>query len=114
MDINWNDPDVVSLYERLAACIQARLEDDLMSNGRVADLEHFGGRAAAEILHAATGIDVYGSGGEWTISFLADDPRNDNVVVSCVTCGATQGELHDQRICHRVGVQRAIGEKVQL
>jgi hypothetical protein len=114
MDVNWNDPDVVSLHERLAACIQQQLEDDLMSNGRVADLDHFGSRAAAEILQAATGIDVYGSSGEWSISFLADEPPSNNTIVGCITCGAREGQLHNQQICHRVGVQRGLNGRPQL
>jgi hypothetical protein len=72
MDVNWQDPDVVSLHKRLAACIQQQLEDDLTGEGKVADLAYFGSRAATEILQAATGVDVMGSSGEWAISFLAD------------------------------------------
>jgi hypothetical protein len=114
MDVNWNDPDVVSLHERLAACIQQQLEDDLTREGRVADLAYFGSRAAAEILHAATGIDVYGSSGEWSISFVADPAPSNNVIVGCMTCGATEGQLHNPERCHRVGVQRGLDGRPQL
>lgn len=114
MDVNWKDPDVVSLHERLAACIQEQLEQDLTAEGRVADLPYFGSRAAAEIFARALHVDVMGSSGEWSLVFTADEPASDNVVVGCVTCGARQGELHNQQTCHRAGVQRGIGGKVQL
>lgn len=114
MDINWADPDVVSLHERLAACIQEQLEMDLTSDGRVAAQAYFGSRAAADILMRAVGVDVAGSSGEWSISFTADPPPDPNICVGCAVCGAREGEIHDQSICPARGIQRARRSKVQL
>lgn len=77
MKMNWNDPEMVSLYERLAATIQHQLEQDLTGEGRVANLEHFGHRAAATIFERALHVDVYGSSGEWTISVESDPVPSD-------------------------------------
>jgi hypothetical protein len=114
MDVNWQDPDIVSLHERLAACIQDQLEQDLTAEGRVADQPYFGARVATEIFHRAQHVDVMGSSGEWTLVFTADPPPAWNTTYGCVTCGAREGHLHDQSYCSRRGVQRAPGVRVEL
>lgn len=112
MDVNWQDPGVVSLHERLATCIQAEYEDGLTFTGRLADPELFGSRTAVEILNRALYVDVAGSSGEWTVAFAADPPPSGTTF--CATCGAKEGDLHDTSYCHRRGVQRKHGAKVEL
>lgn len=111
MDVNWQDPGVVSLHERLAACIQEEYEDSLTSTRRLADADSFGRRTAVEILNRALRVDVAGSN-EWTVAFAADPPPSGTA--GCVTCGAKEGDLHDTSYCHRRGVQRKHGAKVEL
>lgn len=70
--MNWNNPELVTLYKRLAGCIQEQLEQDLTADGRVADLPYFGRRVAAAIFDRSLYVDVAGSSGEWSVVFDAD------------------------------------------
>jgi hypothetical protein len=108
LDVNWNDPRSVSLHERLAATIQRELEDSIMGGhqpgaGLVADAEHFGTRAASEILRAARGADF--ARRTWSLAFEPDPEPSRNNVIGCLTCDAHEGDLHGGD-CHRRGVLR--------
>lgn len=112
MDVNWTDPRVVSLHERLAATIQREYDDSLTAEGRVADAEHLGSRAASEILNAATGMSLR-SNRRWWLMFAADPKPSTNTLVGCVSCGATEGQPHKPD-CDRTGVMRRHYREVQL
>jgi hypothetical protein len=114
MKIDWTNPELVSLHERLAACIQQQLEDDLTSDGHVGDLPHFGARTATEIFQRALNIDVFGSSGEWTLSFTADPPPNSNRVIFCAICAVNEGELHRSYCDRRGQLLRQADAEVQL
>lgn len=108
MDIDWKDPRIVSLHERLAACAQSAFEESLTASGAVADSAYLGRRIAVDILTAAVATLLGPS--TWSITFTADPAPNPNAVIGCVACGATEGRLHDE-YCHRSGILRR-GEAV--
>ncbi len=112
MDINWDDPRTVSLYERLANCIQQQLEDDLTAEGKVADLTYFGRRAAVEILGRAMRLDTADQN-QWSLVFAGDGPPNTNYEIFCATCGCAELQLH-RGYCHRTGVLRQRDTPVML
>lgn len=110
MDMNWTDPQMVSLYERLAGTIQKEYQDSLTINGIVVDPEYLGTRAAAEILAAASAAQ-FGTAA-WTLGFTPDHfPHR---AVFCAECTAGEGELHHD-YCKRYGrVMRAPDVQVVL
>jgi hypothetical protein len=112
MDVEWSDPRVVSLHERLAATIQREYEDSLTCTGSVVSREYLGARAAVEILRAAIGTEF--GPAAWTLSFTPDPAPNPNVEIGCVYCRAKEGELHDEDACSRTGVLRPRGAEVKL
>lgn len=112
MDVNWDDPDVVSLWQRLAACIQNQYQNDLTPDGTLADPGHFGIRAATEIFNRALYVDVAGSSGEWSMVFAADPPPSTNTRIFCVYCAVEQGQVH-KSYCSRTGVLRE-SDQVEL
>lgn len=114
MDINWdNDPQMVSLYERIAAEVQREYEDSLMASGAIANPDHLGARAASAILSAATTVE-FGTRA-WKLGFTPDRfPHRTSDRYGCATCSAGEGELH-QDYCKRYGrVMRAPDAQVVL
>lgn len=58
MDVDWSNPEVVRLFERLAVCVQEQLEQDLTPTGQVAYLPYFGKRTAQGIFDLASSVDA--------------------------------------------------------
>lgn len=113
VDMNWDDPQMVSLYERLAATIQQEYQDSLTTNGIVANPDHLGARAASQILAAATAAE-FGTM-DWKLGFAPDSfPHRTSTQHCCATCAAGEGQLHED-YCNRYGrLMRASDERVTL
>lgn len=111
--MNWDDPQMVSLYERIAAAVQREYEDSSLDSGGVANPDHLGARAASEILRAATTMEFGATA--WRLGFTPDRfPYRTSDRYGCATCSAGEGELH-QDYCKRFGrVMRAPDAQVVL
>ena len=103
MEIDWNDPRVVDLHERLAACVQRGFEDSITAEGRVADAQYLGARVATDILQAAVAAAFSDAGVELT--FLPGPVPRTDAKIFCVYCTVGEGQLHHD-YCSRTGVLR--------
>lgn len=112
-NVDWSDPDVVSLHERLAVCIRQQYELELATTSGQVDPAAFAARVATEIMGCTLHVDVAGSSGEWSLVFAADVPPSQTRIAGCTVCAASQGDLHRAH-CRRSGIVRPSGFEVRL
>lgn len=106
VQMDWDNPEMVGLHDRLTDYAQQVYEDSLSPDGAIADPDSFADRIADAVIAAA--LDGSCSGSGWLLQFRPPKPClragvEKNTGVFCVYCAATEGQLHG-RHCARRGV----------